>query len=71
MRCSVRFSTLAIPFRTGTLADYLTRERDAATTINRLIQILDRDSLRDAITEVLVDARVYPRPRADVPEREL
>ncbi|MCK1489079.1 hypothetical protein IVB14_01105 [Bradyrhizobium sp. 180] len=53
------------------LADYLTRERDAATTINRLIQILDRDSLRDAITEVLVEARVHPRPRADVPEREL
>ncbi|MGY4501615.1 hypothetical protein ACVWYH_005546 [Bradyrhizobium sp. GM24.11] len=24
------------------LADYLTRERDAATTINRLIQILDQ-----------------------------
>lgn len=51
------------------LADYLTRERDAATTIE--IQILDRDSFRDAITEVLVDARVHPRPRADVPEREL
>ncbi|MET4297165.1 hypothetical protein ABIB06_007838 [Bradyrhizobium sp. LB8.2] len=45
------------------LADYLTRERDAAETIDRLIRILDRDSLREAITEVLVDARVHPRPR--------
>jgi hypothetical protein len=50
------------------LADYLTRERDAAATIDRLIRILDRDTLRDAITEVLVDARVHPRPRADVPQ---
>lgn len=52
------------------LADYLTQERDAATTIDRLLRILllrilDRNSLRDAITEVLVDARVHPRPRAD------
>jgi hypothetical protein len=44
------------------LADYLTREVDAPTTIDRLIRILDRESLRDAITEVLVDARVHPRP---------
>jgi hypothetical protein len=50
------------------LADYLTRERDAAATIDRLIRILDRDTLRDAITEVLVDARVHPRPRAHVPQ---
>ena len=41
------------------LADYLTHERDAAATVERLIRILDRDSLRDAITEVLVDARVH------------
>jgi hypothetical protein len=47
------------------LADYLTREDDAATTVDRLLRILDRDTLRDAITEVLVDARVHPRPRAD------
>ncbi|MCK1712673.1 MULTISPECIES: hypothetical protein [unclassified Bradyrhizobium] len=47
------------------LADYLTHERDAATTIDRLLRILDRNSLRDAITEVPVDARVHPRPRAD------
>ncbi|MCK1714326.1 MULTISPECIES: hypothetical protein [unclassified Bradyrhizobium] len=40
------------------LADYLTRERDAADTIDRLVRILDRDSLWDAITEILVDARV-------------
>lgn len=50
------------------LADYLTEERDATTTVDRLIRILDRDSLRDAITEVLVDARVRPRPTLDVPE---
>lgn len=49
------------------LADYLTRERDAAATIDTLIRILDRDALREAITEVLVDARVHPRPKADVP----
>lgn len=30
---------------------------DAEATIGRLIRILDRDSLRAAITEVLVDAR--------------
>ncbi|MCK1525694.1 hypothetical protein ABIB75_000862 [Bradyrhizobium sp. GM2.2] len=50
------------------LADYLTRDCDAGTTVDRLLRILDRDSLRDAITEVLVDARVHPRPRADVLE---
>jgi hypothetical protein len=50
------------------LADYLTHDEDAATTIDRLLRILDRDSLRDAITEVLVDARVHPRPKADVPQ---
>ncbi|MCK1306614.1 hypothetical protein [Bradyrhizobium sp. 45] len=50
------------------LADYLTRERDAAETIDPLIRILDRDSLREAITEVLVDARVHPRPRTDAPK---
>ncbi|MCK1414832.1 hypothetical protein IVB55_18000 [Bradyrhizobium sp. CW4] len=50
------------------IADYLTREQDAAATIDRLIRILDRDSLRDAITEVLVDARVHPRPRSDAPK---
>ena len=49
------------------LADYLTQERDAKTTIDALIRILDRDALRDAITEVLVDARVHPRPKLDVP----
>ncbi|TWI07887.1 hypothetical protein LPJ38_03140 [Bradyrhizobium daqingense] len=52
------------------LADYLTRDQDAAATIDRLLSILDRDSLRDAITEALVDARVHPRPSADIPERE-
>ncbi|WP_448031563.1 hypothetical protein [Bradyrhizobium liaoningense] len=51
------------------LADYLTHERDAVATVDALIRILDRDSLRDAITEVLVDARVHPRPKADVPAR--
>lgn len=51
------------------LADYLTRDCDAETTVDRLLRILDRDSLRDAITEVLVDtAGANPRPRADVPE---
>ncbi|WP_314961477.1 hypothetical protein [Bradyrhizobium cosmicum] len=50
------------------LADYLTRERDAAATIDRLIRILDRDSLRDAIIEVLVDARVHPRPKEELPK---
>jgi hypothetical protein len=50
------------------LGDYLTREQDAVTTIDRLLRILDRDTLRDAITEVLVDERSRPRPRADVPE---
>ncbi|UPJ78576.1 hypothetical protein IVB16_27395 [Bradyrhizobium sp. 183] len=50
------------------LADYLTRERDAATTIDRLIAILDQDELRDAVTEVLVDARVHPRPTSDAPK---
>lgn len=49
------------------LADYLTQEQDAATTVDRLIRILDQDSLRDAITEVLVDARVHPRPISDMP----
>jgi hypothetical protein len=53
---------------TKALADYLTGEDDTVTTIHRLLRILDRDSLRDAITEVLVDARVHPRPRADVRE---
>ncbi|WP_027520160.1 hypothetical protein AB8Z38_30425 [Bradyrhizobium sp. LLZ17] len=43
------------------LADCLTQERDAAATVDRLIRILDRDSLREAITEVLVNARVHPR----------
>ncbi|MCK1345466.1 hypothetical protein IVB25_40185 [Bradyrhizobium sp. 193] len=50
------------------LADYLTRDCDAEITVDRLLRILDRDSLRDGITEVLVDARVHPRPRADVQE---
>ncbi|MFC7698345.1 hypothetical protein ACFQX9_16740 [Bradyrhizobium sp. GCM10028915] len=45
------------------IADYLTKEHDTATIIHWLIQIFDRDSLRDAITEVLVDARVHPRAR--------
>nr|WP_249812058.1 hypothetical protein [Bradyrhizobium sp. 135] len=49
------------------LADYLTHERDATATIDALIRILDRDGLRDAITEVLVDSRVHPRPRDNVP----
>jgi hypothetical protein len=31
--------------------------------------ILDRESSRVAITEVLVDSRVHPRPKADVPMR--
>ena len=48
------------------LSDYLTHERDAAATVARLMRILDRDSLRDAITEVLVDSRVHPRPKSDV-----
>lgn len=52
------------------LADYLTRERDATATVDKLIRILDRDRLRDAITEVLVDSRVHPRPKTDVPTRE-
>lgn len=51
------------------LADYLTHERDAAATVDALIRILDRDALRDAITEVLVDSRVHPRPKANVPAR--
>ncbi|MCK1356576.1 hypothetical protein IVB56_37255 [Bradyrhizobium sp. CW7] len=50
------------------LADYLTRDCDAEATIDRLLRILDRDSLRDAMTEVLVNERVHPRPIADVPE---
>lgn len=49
------------------LADYLTHERDAAATVDALIRILDRDALRDAITEVLVDSRVHPRPKDDIP----
>lgn len=48
------------------LADYLTHERDATATVDALIRILDRDNLRDAITEVLVDARVHPRPGIDI-----
>lgn len=48
------------------LADYFTHERDAVATVDRLIRILDRDSLRDAITEILVDARVHPRPKLDI-----
>jgi hypothetical protein len=50
------------------LADYLTRDCDAETNVDRLLRILDRDSLRDAITEVLVDTRVHPRPESDVLE---
>ncbi|MCK1653845.1 hypothetical protein IVA88_20720 [Bradyrhizobium sp. 149] len=46
-------------------ADYLTRDCDAETTVDRLLRMLDRDSVRDAITEILVDSRVHPRPRAD------
>lgn len=49
------------------LADYLAHERDATATIDRLLRILDRDALRDAITEVLVDSRVHPRPKVDEP----
>ncbi|MCA1552289.1 hypothetical protein I6F36_36575 [Bradyrhizobium sp. BRP19] len=49
------------------LADYLTHERDAEATLKALIRILDRDALRDAITEVLVDARVHLRPKVDAP----
>lgn len=52
------------------LADYLTHERDATATVDTLIRILDRNRLRDAITEVLVDSRVHPRPKMDVPPRE-
>lgn len=51
------------------LADYLTQDHDAAATVATLMRILDRESLRDAITEVLVDSRVHPRPKADVPAR--
>jgi hypothetical protein len=50
------------------LADYLTRDCDAETTVDRLLRILDRDSLRNAITQVLVHERVHPRPRAEVLE---
>ncbi|UPJ29741.1 hypothetical protein [Bradyrhizobium sp. CW1] len=49
------------------LADYLTHQHDAAATVDRLIGILDRDALRDAITEVLVDSRVHPRSKSDEP----
>ncbi|MGC0326247.1 hypothetical protein ABIG06_006876 [Bradyrhizobium sp. USDA 326] len=49
------------------LADYLTHERDAVATVDALIRILDCDALRDAITEVLVDSRVHPRPKANIP----
>ena len=48
------------------LADYLTHERDAAATVDALIRILDRDGLPEAITEVLVDSRVHPRPKSDL-----
>ncbi|PDT68563.1 hypothetical protein CO683_15215 [Bradyrhizobium ottawaense] len=48
------------------LADYFTHERDAAATVDALIRILDRDGLRDAITEVLVDSRVHPGPKSNV-----
>ena len=41
------------------LADYLTHESDVAATIDRLIRILDRDSVREAIAELRVDARVH------------
>jgi hypothetical protein len=51
------------------LADCLTREQDAATTVDTLIRILDRDSLRETITEVLIDARVHSRPGSDIPDR--
>lgn len=51
------------------LADCLTRKRDATATVDRLIRILDRDRLRDAIAEVLIDSRVHPRPRADAPTK--
>jgi len=50
------------------LADCLTREQDAATTVDTLIRILDRDSLRETITEALTRARAsgaglgYSRP---------
>lgn len=53
------------------LADYLTQERDATATVDALIRILDRDNLRDAITEVLVDARVHPRPGIDISEGQI
>ncbi|MBR0986071.1 hypothetical protein [Bradyrhizobium liaoningense] len=49
------------------LADYLTHQRDAIETVDTLLRILDRDALRDAITEVLVDSRVSPRLKADAP----
>jgi hypothetical protein len=37
--------------------DYLTRGDHAVILIDRLLRILDRDSLRNAITEVIVDSR--------------
>lgn len=46
------------------LADYLTREQNAEATVDRLLRILDQDNVRDAITEMLVDARVHPRPKS-------
>jgi hypothetical protein len=52
------------------LADYLTQQRDPVATVDTLIRLLDRDSLREAITEVLVDSRVHSRPESDVPARE-
>ncbi|OPY94283.1 hypothetical protein A5906_14625 [Bradyrhizobium sacchari] len=51
------------------LADHPTRERDAEAMVGVLIGILDRDALRDAITKVPVDARVHPRPKANVAAR--
>lgn len=44
------------------ISDYLEHRIDTKAAIDRLISVLDDDELREAITEILVDAKVHPRP---------
>ncbi|MBR0724133.1 hypothetical protein [Bradyrhizobium manausense] len=43
------------------IGDYLEHRIDAKAALDGLIAVLDEEELREAITEVLVDAKVHPR----------
>lgn len=43
------------------ISEYLEQRIDTKAAVDRLIAILDNDDLREAITEIMVDAKVHPR----------